>query len=430
MPPLLIRNASLVVAEPGIHLSSVDILVEEGIIADIGRGLSSDGSMVIEARGLIVTPGLASGHTHLSLYPLRTIYRGMRLDEWVARVLGPWEPYISGEDSYNASLLAAYRLLENGVTFAADMHFNMLDVARAVSRAGLRADLSVAIMERGTRKDFKELLEENIRLYEEMQGHPLITVSFAPCTIRLLDAENLAEIFHEARARKTRIHIHLSEVPEDEAYARRISGMRPAMYLDQVAGLGRDTVLAHGTHLSFEELVLVSRRGANIVHNPSSNAMLGSGIAPYREMLELGINVALGVDVSPDYSVSREAAVALGLSALRGRPASFIDVYRSATFGGYTAYGLKGGLIRRGFLADLVLWKMRSPLASPPEEAIVTGQAIPETVIVGGKQVVEGGRVSTISLEEAARASRSLERKLHSLYQGLDAGHRFYSKGG
>ncbi len=414
MTSLLIRNVSLAVIEPGVHLSSVDVYIEDGVIRDVGRATSIDreADEIVDARGLILTPGLASGHTHLSLYPVRAMYKGMRLDEWVYRVLSLWEPRMTSEDSYNASLLATARLILGGVTFAADMHFNMNDVARAVDLVGLRADLSVALMRHGLRKDFERLLNDNIRLHDEWAAHPRITISFSPCSIRLLDPDDIRRIFLEARHRKARIHMHLSEVAEDTEYSLRISSVMPAFYLDRIAGLGEDVVLAHGTWLSRSEISLISRRKASVIHNPWANMLLGSGLAPIREALDLGVNVGLGVDVSPSYSVVDEMRAAYGSSMLRGRPVSLLEIYYAATRGGYKAFGLRGGVIRRGFLADLVLWRPMKPITVTPEEALVYGGMKAEVTVVGGDIVASEGRLLRVEDSILARASRHVESRL------------------
>jgi len=117
------------------------------------------------------------------------------------RVLSPWESFLRPVDSFNASLLASSRLLLSGTTFAADMHFNMRGVARASAEIGIRADVSVAIVDKGVMGGSHRLIEENIRLHEELRGHERIRVSMGPCTIRLTEPETLARVFEEARRR-------------------------------------------------------------------------------------------------------------------------------------------------------------------------------------------------------------------------------------
>jgi cytosine/adenosine deaminase-related metal-dependent hydrolase len=193
----------------------------------------------------------------------------------------------------------------------------------------------------------------------------------------------------------------------------------------RIGRLGRGVVLAHGVHLSPDEISLISRREASIVHNPWANTLLGSGLAPYREMLDSGINVALGVDASPGFSIPEEMQLALGLSMIRGKPITIPDAYWSATRGGYRAFGLAGGVIRRGFLADLVLWRPSTAWALSPEEAVVMGEAEPYIVVVGGEVVVREGRPVRIKDKLLEKAYNHVAARINELYG--DAGYWFYS---
>jgi hypothetical protein len=120
--------------------------------------------------------------------------------------------------------------------------------------------------------------------------HPIITPRFAiSCTDDLLSALGTLA----SSDKDIRIQTHISENAGEIAETRRLfpeQASYAAVY-DAFGLLRRGTVLAHGVHLSEEEMALIERRGAGVSHCPTSNFNLRSGLAPVGRMLDLGINV-------------------------------------------------------------------------------------------------------------------------------------------
>jgi 5-methylthioadenosine/S-adenosylhomocysteine deaminase len=181
--------------------------------------------------------------------------------------------------------------------------------------------------------------------------------------------------------------------------------------------LGPNTVIAHGVHLPPNDLATLAGTRTSVAHCPTSNARVGSGIAPVPEMLQLGVNVALGTDggmCNDTYDLMAEMRVAsLIHKASRREPGVMppTDVFAMATAGGSRALGLEAGRLSGGALADCVVFDLRRDGSWPPVdplEALVfgSGRASVETVIVDGETRVVAGRAVSL---DAGRVYRDAE---------------------
>jgi cytosine/adenosine deaminase-related metal-dependent hydrolase len=199
-----------------------------------------------------------------------------------------------------------------------------------------------------------------------------------------------------------RLHTHLAETLDEEAFCQEQFGMRPVEYLDDLGWLGDDVWLAHCVHLSDAEVARFGATGTGVAHCPGSNARLGAGIAPVAALTAAGAPVGLGVDGA----ASNEA----GELAAEVREALLVE--------GARCLGRDDelGSLEPGKLADVALWRIDG-LAhagiADPVAALVLGPPRPvDTLLVGGRAVVEGGELRTASEDEIttdiARASRRL----------------------
>ena len=238
-----------------------------------------------------------------------------------------------------------------------------------------------------------------------------------------------------ARSLGVRMHTHLAETREEDAYCRQTLGRTPAEYAEDLGWLGPDVWLAHCVHLDETAVRRFAATGTSVAHCPTSNARLGAGIAPVRDLLQAGAAVGLGVDgaaSSEGTSVAGELRQALlaarvrdgqGPSALTAREALWLG-----TRGGARCLGWddETGALRPGLLADLALWRLDTlahdaiahgpgggDWSGDPVAALVLGPAAPlELLLVGGTPVVERGELRTADPAEAAREVRAARRRL------------------
>jgi cytosine/adenosine deaminase-related metal-dependent hydrolase len=251
----------------------------------------------------------------------------------------------------------------------------------------------------------------------------MVRVALAPCSPFSVTRGLMADAADLARRRGVRLHTHLAETLDEEDFCRERFGMRPVEYLDELGWLGADVWLAHCVHLRDEEVARFGATGTGVAHCPSSNARLGAGIAPVAALTQAGAPVGLGVDGAASNEAGElvvEVREALLVARLRGGPdaLSARDALALGTIDGAGCLGRDDelGSLEPGKLADVALWRLDS-LAhagiADPVAALVLGPPRPvDTLLVGGRVVVDSAELRTADEDEIAtgiaRASRRL----------------------
>jgi len=278
---------------------TVGVRCEEGLIAAIGREVTAQpGDEVLEAEGMLLCPPLVNGHTHAAMTLLRGFGDDLPLMEWLRDRIWPAEAKLEPDDVYWGTRLAAVEMIRSGTTRFFDMYWHADQVARAVTDAGLRATVSVVLLDALDAAKGDELRAKALESLETLSSFgPLVTPSLGPHAIYTVSGDSLAWIAEAAAERDVPVQIHLSETEAEVDDCVQAHGSRPATYLDQLGLLGPRSVLAHGVWLDRAELELIAERGATIVTNPAANMKLAVGGAfPYPAAAELGVPLGLGTD--------------------------------------------------------------------------------------------------------------------------------------
>jgi cytosine/adenosine deaminase-related metal-dependent hydrolase len=256
----------------------------------------------------------------------------------------------------------------------------------------------------------------------------MVRVAVGPCSPFTVTARLMREAAGLARRLGVRMHTHLAETREEDAYCRQTLGRTPAEYAEELGWLGEDVWLAHCVHLDEPATKRLAATGTSVAHCPASNARLGSGIAPVRQLLRAGAAVGLGVDgpaSSEGTSLAGELRQALLAARLRDSDGPGALTARQAlwlgTRGGARCLGRADeiGALRPGMLADIALWRLdtlaHDAIADEdPVAALVLGPPAPlELLLVGGTPVVERGELRTADVSAAAREVRAARRRLH-----------------
>jgi cytosine/adenosine deaminase-related metal-dependent hydrolase len=251
----------------------------------------------------------------------------------------------------------------------------------------------------------------------------MVRVALAPCSPFSVTRELMAETAALARARDVRLHTHMAETVEEEAFCLETFGVRPVEYLEELGWLGDDVWLAHCVHLDEREVRRFGETGTGVAHCPSSNARLGAGIAPIPALTAAGAPVGLGVDGAASNEAGElapELRQALLLARLAGGPQAMTarEALALGTIHGARCLGRDDeiGSLEPGKLADVALWRLDTldhAGIADPVAALVLGPRPPlELLLVGGRAVVETGHLLTADeieiARELARASRRL----------------------
>jgi 8-oxoguanine deaminase len=243
--------------------------------------------------------------------------------------------------------------------------------------------------------------ERVISLYHDARPGSFATVALAPCAPFNVTQQMMIETAQLAARHDCRLHTHLAEPADEDAYCLHRFGCRPLQYLESTGWLSDRTWLAHGIHFNDDEIRLLGEKRMGVCHCPSSNMMLASGICRTRELEAAGAVVGLGVDgsASNDSSNMMETvrhALLLGRLRYGAEAVTHLDVLRWATSGSAGCIGRSDiGTIALGMQADLGLFlldELRFSGAGDPIAALVLcGAHRADRVMIGGRwRVVDG----------------------------------------
>jgi len=321
-------------------------------------------------------PGLVNAHAHAGMTLLRGFADDLPLMRWLQERVWPAESrWLDPAFVRDGTRLACAEMLRGGVTTFSDMYFFPDAAIAAAQRSGLRMVAGLVVLEFATAyaRDAADYLHAGLKLRDQWSGAPRLHFMLAPHAPYTVSDASFAQIATYAAQLDLRVHIHLHETQDEIAQGVAQTGERPLARLQRLGLLGPDLVGVHAVHLTGDEIALLARHGASLVHCPVSNLKLGSGVARLADWLEAGIPVGLGSDsvVSNNrhdlWAEMRTAALlAKGVSG----DASVVparQVLHAATLGGATALGLaeETGSLEPGKAADLVAVDLSGPDLQP-----------------------------------------------------------------
>ncbi|MBS0223857.1 MAG: amidohydrolase family protein [Proteobacteria bacterium] len=435
-----------------------DILVKGDTIVEIGRpGFAAPPSATkIDAKGRLLHPGLINGHTHSH----GNLAKGMgdRLTLELLLTAGPW---MSGsrtlEDKYLSSLIGAAEMVLKGCTAAYDLasEFPMPSpdglaaIGQAYADVGMRAVLAPMVadttffeaipglMERlpaGLQKDVERFRlapykASVAQMKKALHGWKLdsrgVSLAVAPTIPHHCSRDFLLACLKLSKDYATGLHSHVSESKVQVIAGYEHYGSTLTAYMDSLGLVGPNFTVAHGVWLDGDDMKLLGDKGASVSHNPASNMRLGNGLADMRAMLNAKVNVGIGTDgasCSDNQNMYENMRLASMVSKVQGPDwqnwITTEEVVEAATAGSARALGLgdKIGRLEVGYKADIVFLDLEHvnwiPFNDATNQLVHTedGSAV-HSVMIGGRMVVEGGKLLTVDLADLARkAEKSRER--------------------
>ena len=445
---LLIRDLRLLVTmdRRGRRIPGGYLYAEDGEITAVGArvppGLRAE--RTIRAPYAIGIPGLVNTHHHLCQTLTRAHPRAAdaKLFDWLTTLYPVWAG-LDEEAVHLAALVGMAELMLSGCTTTSDHHYlfprgrtRLIDAEIAAAREigvrfhATRGSMSVGRSQGGLPpdsvvQDEEEILADServIRAYHDPRRGAMLRVGLAPCSPFSVSPRLMRETAELAERHDVRLHTHLAETLDEEAYCLRRFKRRPVQFLADAGWLSDRTWIAHGVHFSGSEIRRLGRRRIGVAHCPTSNMRLGSGIAPVHALARAGCPVGLGVDGSASNDGSHllaEARQALLLGRVaRGADAVKVeDALRMATLGGAACLGRDDvGSLEPGKRADVALFDLRDPTYSgagdPLLGLLLCAPTRVHTLVVDGRPVIEDGELRTLALEPVLERHRGVAARL------------------
>ncbi len=383
-------------------------VVEDACILIEGKRISYLGTQrpegefeeVMDASGMVAMPGLINAHTHTAMTLLRSYADDMNLQDWLFQKIFPFEDTLTPEMVYEGSVRGMQEMLATGTTCFHDMYFFQEETARAAEEAGIRGILCEGITDPVLEKKLTKT-KQLLQLVKEGSGR--LKVALSPHAVYTCSEETLKTCAAFAKEHGLSIHTHLAETKTEHEDCIRDHGMTPTEWMEHCGLFDLPCVAAHGVWLGETDREILKRHDVTVVHNPVSNLKLASGVAPVVELTNEGVNVALGTDgASSNNNLDLFEEVKLTGILHKGitldptvLPAW--EVLKMATVNGAKALGYEDlGMLKEGYLADLILLDFDKPHLTPNHNTIsnlvyaVKGSDVAYTM-VDGKFVYKKG---------------------------------------
>lgn len=450
----LIKRGMVLTLDSAEHIyDGYDLLIEDGVITQIAEETNPDGvDKIIDATGKLVMPGLVNAHFHSYDGFMKGLWEDLPLELWFPYAnLGARRP-LTQREIYVRTLLVATEMLRTGTTSAYDVctllpltQESINTLMTAYRDAGIRTFACAQLVNK-SRTDTMPFLDEivppemralvngdpsppnselldllgwMVDTWDGQDGH--LHVALAPSAPQRCTDEFLLALDSLSRERSLPINMHIQETRVQAVTGPVLYGKSIVEHVADLGVLSPRLSLIHGVWLSDRDIELLAEHETSVVHNPLSNLKLKSGIAPVRELLWAGVNVALGNDnncANDCQNLFQSMKFAALLPEVAGpdygnwEPAR--DVLRMATTGGAKAVLMQDviGSLEVGKRADIVLLNLNTqafaPLNDPVRQLVYseTGHSV-DTVLVNGNVVLEAGEF--VSLDEKALLQEARE---------------------
>ena len=420
---------------------------EEGTVEIRGNRISAVGPMrdlpadtqtdrVIDARGMIVVPGLINAHQHFYYHLFKGLANGLLIEDWFPAVVFPVVPHLTDDDMELTAYLAGIEMLRTGTTCC--LHHlrttstdeTLKRIARPAAELGFRQVIGKEVQCRlpGNPSHPRDLDEEIayvdglIPKWNGAHGGLVRLALVTECNSIFIDQQVTSEELLTEGKRladrhglKIAAHYAGGTLSFDKNYMQvlRKTGRTDVQTLMQLGLLDATYILAHGINATETDIGQMADAGCSSVYTPTSEAVRGGGIGPAVPMLRAGVNVALGSDgPMVDYSVDmveqmKACSFLQNTKHLDPTAMSPERCLEMATVNAAKALGLEGeiGSLETGKLADVAVFDLRTPHAAvvhnPISSLVYSARgADVHTLVVDGRIVIEDGELKTFADEK------------------------------
>ncbi len=448
MTSLLVRHATLLATmdDADHRWEDAAIYVEDNVIRQVGptSTLPDHADRVVDARDMVVLPGLVNTHHHFYQTLTRNLpaAQDANLFTWLRTHYPIWAG-LTPEAIRVSTQIAMAELMLSGCTTTSDHTYiwpngsRLDDQIEAASAMGMRfhaarGSMSVGEAQGGLPPDSvvereDDILRDSQRVveqYHDPRPYAMLRIVLAPCSPFSVSPDLMRESVALARSYGIHAHTHLAETLDEAAYCTATFGRTPIELAEDLGWIGPDVWHAHMVHPTADEVTRLGRTHTGVAHCPTSNMRLASGIAPLRALRAAGARVGLGVDGSASNDGSHmlaEARQALLLHRVAGDPAALTarDALWLATRGGAAVLGRDDiGSLAPGMAADFIAYRLdtlalaggapHDPLAAlvfchPPQV---------DLSVVDGRVRIQDGVLLDVDLPPLVRRHNAIARAL------------------
>jgi 5-methylthioadenosine/S-adenosylhomocysteine deaminase len=433
---LLVTGATIVTMDADRHVWEDGAIVVKG---DSIQAIGPDKDILakyeapqsIDAKGKLIIPGLINGHTHIPMVLMRGLIDDVTLDDWLRKYIFPAEARNVTEDYVRAgSRLALAEMIRSGTTTFADMYYFEDAEAEETKAAGLRGFLGETWIDfpAPDNKSEAEMAAYTEKYLKKWQGDRLIHAAVAPHSIYTCSEKTLRDAAALARKYHAPILIHVAEMRKEYVDSLAKNGTTPVQYLERIEFLGPDVLAAHCIWVDYTDMRILAERQVGCVHNPSSNMMLASGVAPVIDERASGVRVGLGTDgpagSNNDLDMMEEMDLASKLQKtyrVDPRALGSKGALEMATIEGARALHMETeiGSLEPSKKADFVILNLNVPNAVPMYDvysqivyALKASEV--ETVLVGGKTLLRDGKLLTVDEAQAMAKAKIFAKQVQA----------------
>lgn len=399
-------------------LSCHSLIIEQGRIIDCLPWKEAEKTYpqadVEDRRAGILMPGLINAHTHLAMNLLRGFADDKPLKIWLENHIWPTEAtHMSPEFVHDGTQLALAESILSGVTTVNDMYFFPDVTAKACRSAGIRATVGLLVLDFPTAwaNSVDEYFSRGLTLHDSLRDDPLINTSFAPHAPYTVSQPSLERIAILSAELDLPVHMHVHETVTEVEEFKRLHGVRPVQRLDEIGLLNSNLLAVHLTQLSGDEIERLAEAGVHAIHCPESNLKLASGICPLGDLVDAGVNVAVGTDGAAsnnDLDLLGELQTAVLLGKAHSNDAAAIPAMRAlrmVTIDAAHALGLGNdiGSLEPGKAADCIIIEPdlgMLPVYDPAAQVVFTNSShCVRDVWVAGERLLKHRQLQTLDSE-------------------------------
>jgi cytosine/adenosine deaminase-related metal-dependent hydrolase len=438
----MIYRARYVLPITDLPIKDGEVCVREGVIAAVGQNLAAifKDEQVEDLGNSAILPGLVNTHTHLDY----TVMRGLAEDKpfipWLLTLV-QYGARLNQDDFLASCRLGALQMVRSGITTIADASYTGSSVHAAVE-AGLRGIVCKETFGGDPPDSFVDEMAQSIADLQEKASNR-ISVGISPHTPYTSSEGRLRAVADMSRSNNLPVIVHLAESSDEGEAVSNASGplaqfgnlagvtfhktgVSSAAYLQRVGILGERTIAAHCVHITNDDIAILKKTQTGVAHCPKSNAKLGVGVAPFKNMLSAGLKVGIGTDssVSNDsLDMFEEMRFALLLQRAVCQDVSVVNtrqILEAATLGGAKVLGMDSiiGSIEPGKRADLIAVDISNASAFPatdPYSTIVYTRSATDVILtmIDGEVIYKDGRFSRVDPKEVMEHASLAAEKLH-----------------